>query len=156
MALSKQAKKNLDMAMGGEKAANRLMAKIEANQPLDDREKRELEIAMGKKAAAEIAQDLPEQASEDDSAVSDAQDAVDAAQQDVDDAQAALDLDPEDEQLQQDLADAQDALAAAQQALADAQAQSSSHKISKSTEKAMAIGMADNESAAELKAAIEE
>lgn len=92
MALSKKAKANLDMAMGGKKAADALMAKIEANEPLSKREKRELEIAMGdKKAAAEMANDLPEIAD-------DLQDAIDAAQDDIDNytpavaAEATLDL----------------------------------------------------------------
>jgi hypothetical protein len=92
MALSKKAKANLDMAMGGKKAADALMAKIEANQPLSKREKRELEIAMGdKKSAAEMANDLPEIAD-------DLQDAIDDAQADLDAyvapvaAQAVLDL----------------------------------------------------------------
>lgn len=78
MALSKKAKANLDMAMGGKKAADALMAKIEANQPLSKREKRELEIAMGdKKAASEMATDLPEIADDLQAAIDDAQTAID-------------------------------------------------------------------------------
>lgn len=71
--------------MGSKKAADALVAKIEANEALDQREKRELEIAMAdKKAAAEIAADELEIAADD-------QDAVDDAEQDVQDAQDALD-----------------------------------------------------------------
>jgi len=85
MSLSARAKKLLDIAMGGKKAADALVAKLEANAELDQREKRELEIAMcDKKAAAEIASDELEVAQDD-------QDAVDAAEQDVQDAQDALD-----------------------------------------------------------------
>lgn len=92
MALSKEAKKRLDIAMGGEKAANALMAKIEANGTLSQRERRELEIAMtDKKAVAEIMADTP-------AIGEDLQDAIDDAQADLDDyvapvaAQATLDL----------------------------------------------------------------
>lgn len=85
MSLSKRTKDRLDIAMGSKKAADALVAKLEANEALDQREKRELEIALAdKKAAAEIAADELEIAADD-------QDAVDAAEQDVQDAQDALD-----------------------------------------------------------------
>lgn len=92
MALSKRTKDRLDIAMGGKKAADALAAKLEANAALDQREKRELEIALcDKKAAAEIMSDELEIAD-------DLQDAIDAAQSDLDDyvapvaAEATLDL----------------------------------------------------------------
>src|SRR5690606_40871944 len=69
----------------GKKAADALVAKLEASAELSPREKRELEIALcDKKAAAEIFSDELAVASDD-------QDAVDAAEQDVQDAQDALD-----------------------------------------------------------------
>jgi hypothetical protein len=92
MALSKKQKKSLDMAMGGKKAADRLVAKMDANLPLSDKEQKELEIALAdKKAAAEIIADLTSSAEDD-------QDAVDAAQADLDSytpavaAEAVLDI----------------------------------------------------------------
>lgn len=92
MSLSAKAKAILDIAMGGKKAADALVAKLEANAELSQREKRELEIAMcDKKAAAEIMSDELEIAA-------DLQDAIDNAQSDLDDyvapeaAQATLDL----------------------------------------------------------------
>lgn len=92
MALSKRTKDRLDIAMGGKKAADALVAKLEANAELDQRERRELEIAMcDKKAVAEIAADELEIAD-------DLQAAIDDAQADLDAyvapeaAQATLDL----------------------------------------------------------------
>jgi hypothetical protein len=99
MALSKDTKYRLDMAMGSNKAADALLAKIEANAVLSKRELRELEIAMAdKKAAAEIARDLLAELAEDISNISDAEDAVEAAQDALDAyepavaAEAVLDL----------------------------------------------------------------
>lgn len=92
MPLSKDAKYRLDMAMGGKKAADALIEKLEANAELSKRELRELEIAMAdKKAAAEMARDLLAEVAEDNSDVSDAQDAVDNHEPAVA-AEATLDL----------------------------------------------------------------
>lgn len=78
MALSAKDKYKLDIAMGGKKAADALVAKLDANQPLDAREKRELEIALAdKKAAAEIVTDAPEASSDLQTAIDDAQTAID-------------------------------------------------------------------------------
>lgn len=92
MSLSLRAKAILDIAMGGKKAADALVAKLEANAELDQRELRELEIAMGdKKAAAEIASDELEIADDLQDAIDDAQDDLDAYVAPVA-AQATLDL----------------------------------------------------------------
>lgn len=92
MSLSKRTKDRLDIAMGGKKAADALVAKLEANTALDQREQRELEIAMcDKKAVAEIMSDELEIADDLQTAIDDAQDDLDAYVAPVA-AEATLDL----------------------------------------------------------------
>lgn len=170
MALTAKQKKHLDIAMGGKKAADRLVAKMDANAALSAKEKKELEAALAdKKAAKEIIADLVANASTDQAAVDAAQATANAAQAQVDldviavaNAQAALDADPGNPVLIAALAAAQAALVisqaalvAAQAALAAAKATQATDLLSSRTKKVLNIAMASKADGAALKSEIE-
>lgn len=170
MALTKKQKAQLDIAMAGKKAADRLVAKMDANLALDAREKRELKIALtDKRVSDEIITDLIAVASVDQAAVDAAQLDVDNAQAVVDAdviavalAQAALDADPGNPTLEAALAAAQatllidQGLLAAKKVILDTtKATQEKDLLSSRSAKALTIAMSSKTAGAALKTEIE-